>query len=34
MNAQFLGEIALAGAIGGALFWVIAAAGSGAGKVR
>jgi hypothetical protein len=34
MNAQFLGVIGLAGAVGGALFWAIAAAGSGAGKVR
>jgi hypothetical protein len=34
MNAQFLSWVALAGAIGGALFWAIAAAGSGAGKVR
>lgn len=34
MNAHFLGEIALAGALGGALFWAIAVAGSTAGKVR
>jgi hypothetical protein len=34
INAQFLGEIALFGAFGGALFWAIAAAGSGAGNVR
>jgi hypothetical protein len=33
MNAQFLGEIAMVGALGGAFFWAIAAAGSGAGKV-
>ena len=30
---QLLGEIALARAVGGALFWVIAAADSGTGKV-
>lgn len=34
MTAQLLGEIALFGALGGALFWAIAVAGSGAGKVR
>lgn len=34
MNAQFVGEIGLAGAIGGALFWARAAAGSGIGKVQ
>ena len=33
MDAQFLGQIALFGVLGGALFWAIAAAGSGAGKV-
>lgn len=33
LNAQFLGEIALFGALGGALFWAIAAAGSKAGRV-
>lgn len=33
MNAQTLGPIAVAGALSGALFWAIAAAGSGAGKV-
>ena len=33
-TAQIVGEIALAGAIGGARFWAITAAGSGAGKVR
>ena len=30
----FVGQIAAFGAAGGALFWVIAAAGSGAGKVQ
>ena len=34
MEAKFLSGIALCGALGGVLFWVIAAAGSGAGKVR
>lgn len=34
MDVVSFGEIALIGAFGGALFWVIAAAGSGAGKVR
>ncbi len=33
-EAQFIGRIALLGALAGALFWAIAAAGSGAGKVR
>lgn len=31
---QFIGQVALFGALGGALFWAIATAGSGAGKVR
>lgn len=33
MNAQFVGEIAIFGALAGALFWAIVAAGIGAGKV-
>lgn len=33
MNAQSIGEIGLAGAVAGALFWVISAAGIRGGKV-